>query len=270
MTLRMTVATLSLLAIVGCQSAAPRIEPPIEFAQLAANVTPAENGFRLLESGSSQGRFATTLAVAKFAPADNTAATLSLRNLPDAEQAYWADTFRGIKPVRDLVFLSPVTFPSSAVTLTELCNEARSLGATVLLTYAPNRYGPNAAQVLGVLYDTRSGCAIATLHAANVFLDSAGDETAVDALRGDQREQDAAYQSARRFEAYARSCINNLIRLDRPLDSATAAPTLHGQPLPIIPLDKPLASSAVKRPSEEPDSAPAATSEPEFPAPLPN
>ena len=56
---------------------------------------------------------------------------------------------------------------------------AAARNATLMLLYAPNRYGPNSAQVLGVLYDVPSGQPLATLHASATLLDEEGEEVSV-------------------------------------------------------------------------------------------
>jgi hypothetical protein len=92
----------------------------------------------------------------------------------------------------------------------------------LLLIYSANRYGPNSAQQLGVLYDTIRVEPIASLHASATFLDedAHGDEpveTSPDEKRGDHRDWDAVYQSARWFESHTLAAIRELIELDNAL-----------------------------------------------------
>jgi len=208
---------LLVLPLVGCADK-PEItyERQIEMRELAADVAAVDNAYELLESAGSTGRFGCGLAIGKLA-AGEAAEQVRLAVLTPAEEGYWTQTTAVLPRIRHAQFLSPAgTFPrDSAVDV--LCKKAASLDAGLLLLYAPNRYGLNSAQVLGVLYDVTTGKPIASLHASATFIDDeTGLETPPDYEKGDKRGTDAVFQSARAFERYVQDCLVDLINRDKP------------------------------------------------------
>ncbi|MFQ5805450.1 MAG: hypothetical protein ACE5I3_03260 [Phycisphaerae bacterium] len=203
-------------ALLGCAVQSPgAYERRIQMRELAAGVAPVDDGYHLLVQEKTQGRFACSLAIAKFAPA-NQAGVVDLVELTPAEEAYWANAVCGISEVRDLQFLSPLSVRPDEPCTDTLCAAAAARGAPLLLLYAPNRYGRNPAQVLGVLYDVKSAQPIASLHASASLLDENDEEVAPDGKRGDHRAADAYFQASREFERHVGCCLGELIRNDSP------------------------------------------------------
>lgn len=216
-------------------------EPQLRMSDLAAGVSGRENAFEILQNGSTIGRFPCGIAVARLAPtsagvglaADSDGAAVEAAIEPvmatvevlSNEQSRWAEAFRGCAEVRELVFLAPVTMKGRDGGIGGLCSAARRMGASLLLVYSANRYGPNSAQRLGILYDAVREQPIATLHASATFLDEPDDddeeprEVSPDEMRGDHRDWDAVYQAARAFEAHALAAVRELIELDNALPS---------------------------------------------------
>jgi len=204
------------LLLCGCAARPPVVpERRIEMRELAADLQPVENDYRLLVREQTLGRFGCGLAIGKLA-AGGQAGTMTLVQPAPAEEARWANAVCGLSPLRDLQFLSPVSLRPREPDAEALCAAADALGASLLLLYAPNRYGPNSAQVLGVLYETDTRRPIAALHASASFLDEQGVEVAPDKERGDRREVDAQYQASRAFEHHLLRCLDELIRSDSP------------------------------------------------------
>ena len=213
------IGVLNLLAaftLLGCASEAPRVyERRIQMRELAADVAPVDNAYRLEVFEETQGRFACSLAIAKLVPVGENG-SLNLVEMTPAEEAYWVEAVRGLTELRDLQFLSPISVVPDEPSVDTLRAAAAARNATLMLLYAPNRYGPNSAQVLGVLYDVASGRPSAALHSSASFLDEEGVEVSVDQAPTDQRDRDAYYQASRVYEQHLVRCLGELIRCDSP------------------------------------------------------
>lgn len=202
----------------GCHQS-PRVtyEPRIEMADLAAGLKMSDNAHLLLTEEGTQGLFGCGLAMAKLMPVyDENGRRLELVSPKPNEEANWTEQMRGVPEIRDMLFLSPLDMRTTGSRLDGLCSAAERLGAALLLAYAPNHFDANSAQVLGVLYDTRSRGALATLHASAQFVDEDGEEIPPADERGDHREVDAAFQASRAFEHHTLACLWELIRRDSP------------------------------------------------------
>lgn len=206
--------TIVTLALLGCTAQqAARYERRIHLRELARDIAAVSDGWRLLAQDATQGRFGCSLAIAKLAAAEQ-AGVVKLVALTPAEEAYWTNAVCGVSELGALQFISPISVRPAEPGVETLCAAARSLEASLLLLYAPNRYGPNTAQVLGVIYDLKSGRPIASLHASASIRAEGGEEVAPDRERGDQRQVDAYYQASRAFEQYLLACLNRLIAND--------------------------------------------------------
>ncbi|RMF79010.1 MAG: hypothetical protein D6744_09530 [Planctomycetota bacterium] len=205
-------------ASIGC---GPRVEihygPRIELSDLAANVRPAENGFALLQSAASRGRFACSLAIAMFVPGDERGEEkLTLAAMQDADEAWWTEILRGVAEIQDVQFLTPIGVRPETASIETLCRRAARREAALLLVFAPNRYGPNAAQVFGVIYDTQSCTPLVSLHAARAWDGAEETGDAVDQMPGLHREEDAVFQTRREFEQHVLAAIAKLVAADQP------------------------------------------------------
>jgi hypothetical protein len=211
-----------LASLCGCgRPTAIMYEPQLQMDDLAPGLQAPDNAYVLLTDQPTHGRFACGLAVAKFAPAHGDG-PLELVALKPNEQAYWAEKLTGISAIRELAFLTPVNTRSRGQGVEALCATAQRLEASLLLVYAPNRFGINSAQVLGVLYDVQERTPLATLHTSAQILDEDGEEEPLAEKRGDQREIDAAYCAPRAFEAQTVACLLELVGRDMP--TATTQP----------------------------------------------
>jgi len=224
--MRRQIATIgAALAIVttfsGCAARRSHVyEPRLDLSLLAPDLTAPDNAFTLLAEVHTEGRFACPLAVAKFGWAgEDTTPALVPQTLSPEEEAHWTEQVRGVNALRDVIFLRPLTVRPEEPTVPNLCAAARRLGAPLLLVYAPNLFGPNSAQVFGVLYDTASCHALAVLHVSRVFRDEEGGEVSPAEKRGDHRDVDARYQAQRAFEAQTVACLRELIHRDAPAPS---------------------------------------------------
>ena len=202
----------------GCatRKEAPRVyERKVEMRELTGDVSPASDAFKLQAAEPTIGRFACSLSIAKFT-LDETTGAIRFRHTTDMEEAAWGEATRGLSELINMQFLTPIDTVPNPPSLDYLCAAARDLNTSMLLIYVPNRYGPNSAQVLGVLYDAISEHPVATLHTSANFLDEEGLETAPDELDGDHRDADAYYQASRAYERQLVQCLGALIRQDTP------------------------------------------------------
>jgi hypothetical protein len=206
-----------LVLLGGCGRPSPVMyEPQLEMHDLAPGLQAPDNAYILLTDQPTHGRFACGLAIAKFAPAHGDG-PLELVALKPNEQAYWTEKLTGVSAVRELVFLTPVNTRGSGQSIEGLCTTAQRLEASLLLVYAPNRFGVNSAQVLGVLHDVPRRTPLAALHTSAQILDEDGEEEPVAKKRGDQRDIDAAYCAPRAFEAQTVACLLELVHRDAPM-----------------------------------------------------
>jgi len=218
----------AVLALAGCAAPPPvRYERCLEIHELAGDVDFVSDGYKMLVPARSRGRFGCGLAVAKFVAGDQAGVVNPVRLTP-AEEARWTAAVAGITELRDLQFIPATAATSEEAPIEALCVAADVLRAGLLLVYAPNRYGPNSAQVVGVLYDVAGCRPLASLHASASFLSAEGAEVAPDDTPGDQRGTDGYYQASRAFEQHLRECLLELIRSD--LSAPTTQP--HGWDTP--------------------------------------
>lgn len=213
--------TLTLMLTAGALSGCARkhheiaYEPARGMENLAPGLAAPENGFMLLADQQTDGRFACGLAVAKLIPCEDPQSSgLLLVPMHPNEEACWTEQLRGVDAVRDLEFIRPLSTRPEGQSTADLCQAARRVQATLLLVYAPSRPSANSAQVVGVLYDSATEQALATLRASSRILDEHAEEVAPDHKRGDQRGNDARYQAQHAFEAHALACLRELIHRD--------------------------------------------------------
>ena len=207
----------ALFSLVGCANKQAIVyQRQIQIEELAPDVAPVDNAFRLLTDEATRGRFGCGLAIAKLLPGE-ASGSVHLVAATLAEEGYWVSALCGVSEVRDLEFLTPINVRPDEPTTESLCAAAAALNADLLLMYAPNRYGPNSAQVLGVLYDVHGCQPLAVLHASATYLDEEGVETPPDNEWGNQRAVDACYQASRAYERHLLCCLRDLIEKDEPL-----------------------------------------------------
>jgi hypothetical protein len=231
-------SSLALLATCACRSNPPAREEQLVVADLAAGIDDPDNDCVVLVTGSCGVRFPATLAIAELSaiaakggpetdaakPASDSVSPahpyanappdcgFQLRAVSPADQGRWVEAFRGVVSIRDLRFLSPVDLKCRGECLPALVSAAQRAGAGLLLTYAPNRCGPNSARSPGIIYGVQARQPVAKLQAQMQFLNDEGVECAVDDQPGDYREEDAVFQTAREFERRCVACICELAR----------------------------------------------------------
>ena len=144
---------------------------------------------------------------------------LALRPLRAMEEACWTERMRGVRALRDVIFLSPRSTKIEGQTPAALCAAAHRLGANLLVVYAASGLGTNSAQSVGILYDTPTATPLATIYATARILDAEGVESSPNPRIGDHRRDDARYQAQRRFEGYVEAALRELVARDQPSPS---------------------------------------------------
>jgi hypothetical protein len=212
-------ALLALSVLTGCQHAGPvAYQPPIRIDALSAGLDAPDNAYRLLTAEQTEGRFACGLAIARLGlRQEGPDGPPQVVTMQPREQAFWGETFLGVRTIRDLSFLSPISLRPEQEGIAGLCVAARRSGATLLLVHWPNVLGTNSSEVLGVLYDVGTHTPLATLHASARCTNSDGVEESPDDEIGDHREADAGFQAVRAFQQRTRTCLIELAELDAPV-----------------------------------------------------
>lgn len=235
-------AGLALLAACSQKQTLVTYEPAVGIGDLAADLTVPASGYALTAPGNTVGRFPCALAIARLAPRDeDTVPTttsddapsaavaplragawpleLTLRPLRPMDEACWTERMRGLRALRDVIFLSPRSTKIEGQTPAALCAAAHRLGANLLVVYAASGLSANSAQSVGILYDTPTATPLATIYATARILDAEGIESSPNPRIGDHRRDDARYQAQRQFEGYVEAALRELVGRDQPSPS---------------------------------------------------
>lgn len=213
----------------GCNDTPPvRVyAPAVSAADFAGTSSLPDDGYQIIDSSSTVGRFPATIGVLRLAH-DGSLAPAALLT---AEEGEWVETFRGVTPVRDLAFLTTITLRSYEDTLAGRCMAAKGLGANLLVVYTPLRTGTNSAQVAGVIYDTASQTVIAAVQQRERVTTIGGVEAPPEEVFEEQedfaddtdapdppdfRDSDALFPARAAFLKSVRTAIMQLSRNDTP------------------------------------------------------
>jgi hypothetical protein len=222
-------ATLVLLPACAKKEAPFCPAPRVSMAQLADQLPTPASAFMLLGDEESVGRFTAALVIARLGPCGPGADGLQVLEISAQEQAFWSEQMRGVSALREIVYLNPRGTKPEPESPAWLCERAGALGGALLLVYSRSELAPNAAEVLGVLYDVARERPLATLRAAAEFTNDKGVCASPDKEKGDHRDSDARYQAQRAFERNTLACLRELMHADHP--PATTQPHNWHQPL---------------------------------------
>ncbi len=216
----------SLALLCGCAS--PKVinyQPQIGIDSISADAVAPVNSYLLAKAEQTRGRFACGMAIARMTlPDRENRPGLVLSEIEPADQAWWYEILRGVSLIRELTFLTPITARVDGSSPERLCRLAQRMDAALLLVYADNQYGPNAAQRFGVVYETGTHEIIATLHASARILNEDGLEESPYNKRGEHRELDARFQASRNFERHLLAAVRELIHRDSPTPATQPHP----------------------------------------------
>lgn len=219
------VAALGMLLIAGCSD--HKVPPAysgqtLTTAEVASGVSSAPlDGFQIIESQASQGRFPGAIAVVPLqwqdtfrVPEDARKAGWRIGQLREQEGGHWISLFNTMPQVREVQVLDQhaVAWPEAQVS--EMVSSAGRLGNTLCLVYGPSEADPDFAAFSGVLFDTHSGQPVATLGASAGPTDM--EPQPPGRPHNDRRHEDVNEIAARKFEWQFRRCVDALIRRDQP------------------------------------------------------
>ena len=212
--------------------------PTLTAADLAVEpVRYDQTGYVLMESEPSQGRFPTSIAVARLVPADpgpfapEPQRDWWVGTIAEEKATYWTALFNTFPAVRDVVVLDRRSLSWPDVELTEIVAAAGQMDAALCVIWGPAPTEPGHAGLVGVVMDTARRQAVALVRA------EAGPQDilppAPDQMEGDQRHEDVNYLAARKFQAQVQTCLRALIQRDRPRSAPQSNPWESVDPTPI-------------------------------------
>lgn len=221
------VAFLVLLLAAGCDStpkshpAGPTLAPSDLGLPAGAS---AASEFAILESRGTAGRFPLALAVARLGAGRDDAVNRGwqIASLKEEQAVWWNSLFNNVPAVREVVIMSAKTAGPPGAGMPALINKARRLNARLCLVFGPAPAGPDEAALIGALFDTQTGQAIARIQAQATPADFQPHRRP-DGLQGDRRHVDPQYFADRRFQEQVRDCVLELIKRDA-LPTAASAP----------------------------------------------
>jgi hypothetical protein len=192
----------------------------------------AATGFVILEPRGTTGRFPLALAVARLKEmSGETAGDWQAVSLKEEQATWWNSLFNTVPAVREVIVMGERTAGPPATGISGLVGKAKRLNARLCLVYGLMGAEPEEAALIGALYDTLTGSAIARIQAQATSADF--QPKRADAPNGDQRHIDPQYLAARKFDRQVRACVVELIRRDSQL-----APE-DKQPPPAAPAGEP-------------------------------
>lgn len=212
-----TVAFLGLLLTAGCgdsnrHAAGPRLGP----ADLGLPEGDcAATGYVILEPMRSTGRFPLALAVAKLKERAGANDEWQIASLKEEQATWWNSLFNTVPAVREVIVLGERSAGPSAAGMAGVVGKAKRLDARLCLIYGPAGSGPKEASLIGALYDTMTGRAVARIQTQASPADF--QKRRPDGLSGDKRHVDPEYLAARKFEQQIRACVAELIKRDSPV-----------------------------------------------------
>jgi len=185
-----TIAALPLaLVSLGCEAPSPRSEPPVSLPAFDPGAPQAGPG-----AGAVRVWAGTTVAIGRVAGGADGGAVLV--PIAPTEQGYWSHRFAEITNVRDVRFVRPKRSAETPLRAAALRSAAEA-EASLLLLYALNAVPGEPVEAVGVLIDVATGQSLISTRAS-----ADGPTTAeLAGEKGDQRERDGQYQTARQFEA---------------------------------------------------------------------
>ena len=195
-------------------------EPEIGLADIArTSLNVSANSFQLLNADQTMGRFPGAIAVARLKISDEKNRTdgsgVSLKPLNGPEAAYWNHLYDKLPSVRAWFELRDFDVPRGQLTAEHLVQAAERLHATLCLLYGQNEID-GETKLVGVLYDTRTGKPIATLHAECAGVNDWMTTRPEGRHEDDYRHQDNTYLASRKFERFAYDCVVQLVGADNP------------------------------------------------------
>ncbi len=229
----------------GCEKPEP---PPVAYTgpTLAAAdlglpepVEAGANGFTILESAPSKGRFPAALAVVRldqpnplFVCDDHLFVAergWEMATLREEEAAYWNNLLNTVPQSRAVFVLDRRSTTSPDCDLDQVISVVRRRGIQLCLIYGPRMVPDDCAGFAGVIVDSGTGEHLAFIQSQAGILDF--EPPRPDRPKHDRSHQDVNYLAARRFERQARNCFLEMVARDQPAATTQPSPWRESQGL---------------------------------------
>ncbi|RJP41947.1 MAG: hypothetical protein C4547_01220 [Phycisphaerales bacterium] len=207
------------------------VQPPqVLWLDLAtAHVPAVDNGYLILESGPSEGRFPCSLAVSRVAVEDGPSRRRYVPVTPRNEFLTWNSAFDDQWPIAEVFPIAERALGGDRVTSARLVAMSDVFGAGLGLLYGFNELTETQCEMIGVLHDARAGEAIAVIHASAESIPRPEDDETDNNV--DAWEYEARALVRDRFERLLVDCIRELIARDQPLKSSVPEGWIPQQPV---------------------------------------
>lgn len=222
----------------GCQKPEP---PPVAYMGptlasadlgLVEPVDTEANGFVILETAASKGRFPAALAVVRLdqpnplfvsdEPLFTAERGWEVSTLKEQEAAYWNGLLKTVPMTRGVFVLDRRSVVSPNCDLDQVIRAVRRVNIELCLIYGPRLASDDSAAFAGVIIDTETGTRLAYIQSEAGVFDF--EPPRPDRPKNDRSHQDVNYLAARRFEREARGCIIELINRDQPAPTTQPSP----------------------------------------------
>lgn len=229
---------IGLLWVTACEKPEP---PPVAYMGptlaaadlgLAEPVDTSANGFVILESSPSDGRFPAALAVVRldqpnplFVCDDHLFVAergWEVATLREEDAAYWNNLLNKVPQSRAVFVLDRASTISPDCDLDEVIHVCRRLGIELCLIYGPRMVPDGCAGFAGVIIDPNTGEHLAFIQSQASILDF--EPPRPDRSKYDRSHQDVNYLAARRFEREVRKCFLAMVARDQPAPATQPSP----------------------------------------------
>jgi hypothetical protein len=206
---------------------------------LAEPVDTGANGFAILESSPSKGRFPAGLAVVRldqpnplFVPDDHLFVAergWEIATLREEEAAYWNNLLNTVPQSRAVFVMDRLSTTSPDCDLDQVIRSVRRLDIPLCLIYGPRMVLDDCGGFAGVIVDSNTGEHLAYIQSQASILDFEPPRS--DRSKYDRSHQDVNYLAARRFEREVRNCFLELVARDQPAAATQPSPWRESESL---------------------------------------
>lgn len=197
----------------------------------AISTTPngtADDGYRVLISGKTQGVFPVSLGVARVRGVEREVGVSRVEHLeldvkPPVDFLAWNSVFDDLRFVSEVFPLNPKAMDGAPASVATILDAAKALKARACLIYSEAHDSVYESQVRGALYEVATGRQLAAIHSTAhvdhpIALDDKDD---YEDLAAEREARDPRLVALRRFEQHLRDCLLQLNANDEPAEPVT-------------------------------------------------
>ncbi len=219
------------LVLAGCQKKTDPVvtlRPTVAWEHLSPQpIRAAADGFVNLAPDGTDGVFPASIAVARVtaaavpaanAPADQASGggALAMDMAPANDFLPWTALFDSLQYIPDAFPMHGHDLSGEEPTAARLVQAAKQLRAGLCLVYSEGDVSAFESLVRGVVYDTRTGRALATIETQIAVPNPESVPHPPEQVDDDVRHCDPRFLADRRFEQLVFDCIRDLKSRDRP------------------------------------------------------